>query len=539
MAEQFDGITFEVYISGAWLDISGDVLVDPSPRWNRGIMGTSVLDRVGNPGMLTFSLNNSEGNSGGLLGYYSPGHPNALAGWTSGLPVRLSFLKEGLRRYKFYGRIKPDGIKVIPGQYLERRVDIIVHDYMAQAQIHELQLMTLQQNKTISDSVPYILANMPIQPLATEYNTGSETFVSIFDTTKWNTTATAEFQKLANSELGYIYIKGDNTGGETLAVEGRLTREARTTGVIPKAGSESGFLLKEDGDYLLLESGDKLILDETQDAIFSDAHLYPGTEFGFGRELTNRVEVTTYPRRIDAAATTVLFTLQDSFEMGGNTSKLGYYARYRDPSGGASFVNGIDMVVPTTDDFKAETTGGADATTDITLTTTYGTEGVSYDFLNSSSDTRAVTLLRARGKGVYIYDAVKIVYESSDSQSNHGVHPVVLDMKYQQDPTLGEAFASRMLGRLSDPDWNCERAVIFANRDSMTLMGFLFLEPGLRLTLSEAVTGINRDFFIQGYEAEIFDGKHVWWKPVLQWTQLTTGYWIWDTSAWNQSTVWA
>ena len=538
MAELFDDIKFEVYISAAWLDITGDVLVDPSPRWNRGIMGNGPLDRVGSPGYLTFSLNNSQHNSASTLGYYSPGHPSALANWASGLPVRLSFEYEGLTYYKFYGRIKPDGIKVIPGQFLERRVDVTVHDYMAQAQAHEIKLLTLAENKRIDEVVPLIVANMPIAPLATDYNTGAYTFPTVFDTVRGATTATAEFQKLANSELGYIYVRGDFTNGETLVVDGSATRQSVTT-AIPVSIVDCGFLLKEDAEFLLKEDGGKIILDVSQDANFTDSELYPGTEINYGDHLINKVEVSTYPRRIDSVATTTLFTLQSEFSLLASETKSNYYGRYRDPSGGASYVNGKDMRVPTTDDFLAETTAGVNASTDITLTATFGTEGASYDLVNNVASERVVKTLKATGKGIYIYDAVKIIYESTDSQLIHGLRILNVDMKYQDDPTVGEFFANILLSQLSNPALSVPKMVTFANRNSMTINGFLALEPGTKLSFNETVTGIDSDFFVQGYEAEITDGKHVWWKPVLQSALLSAGPWIWDTSTWSQSTNWA
>lgn len=536
MAELFDNIKFEVYISGAWLDITADVMINPSPRWNRGIMGNGQLDRVGSPGYLSFSLDNSEANSASTLGYYSPGNPSALAGWTSGLPVRLSFVFEGETYYKFYGRIKPDGIKVYPGVKEERRVGITVHDYMSQAQNHELKLLILEENKRIDEVVPSIISSMPIAPLATDYDIGTFTFPTVFDTIRSATTATAEFQKLANSELGYIYATGDRTGGETLKVDGNSTRQVAVTTIPAVAG---GFLLKEDGDFLLKEDGGKLILSETQAASFTDSELYPGTEIGFGGYLVNRVEVFTYPRRVDAAATTVLFTLQSEFTLGASETRLNYFGRYRDPSGGASYVNGRDMVVPTTDDFLAETTAGVNATTDITLTATYGTEGVSYDFVNNVAANRVIKTLQARGKGIYIYDAVKITYDSTDSQLAHGLLGLNMDMKYQDDPTVGEFFANTVLSQSETPALSVDRAAVFANRSSMTMYGFLALEPGTKVSFTETVTGIDNEFFVQGYEAEITDGLHVWWKPILQNALLSTGPWTWDVSTWDIGTIWA
>lgn len=538
MAEKFSGIHFEAYINSAWVNLTPDVQINPAPKWNRGIMGNDVLARVGSPGYFSFSLDNSEHNSASTLGYYSPGNINALPGWTTGIPVRLYFEFDGMTYYKYYGRIMPDGIKVHPGYKEDRLVEVRGHDFMSQAQIHELRLLTLQENKRIDEVVPLVVANMPIAPLATDYNTGSYTFTTVFDSIKTSTTAQAEFQKLANSEIGYIYVRGDITGGETLVVDGNQTRQFAVAEV-PISEAESGFLLKEDGDYLLLEDGDRLILSQTQEANFTDSELSPGTEINYGNSLINTVEVATYPRKIDAAATTILFSLQSQFSIGASESKLNYFGRYRDPSGGASYVNGRDMVVPTTDDFLAETTAGVDATTDVTLTTTFGTEGVSYDLVNNVASERVIKTLRARGKGIYLYDAVRVIYESTDSQEIHGKKTLSIDMRYQDDPTIGEYFSNFILSQCESPFTTVDRAVIFANKNSMSMFGFLSLEPGDKIRLSETVSGIDNEFFIQGYEAEIFEGQYVWWKPILQNSIISAGPWIWDVSTWDYSTNWA
>lgn len=539
MVESFDSVAIEVYLSPSWVDLTPDKRISPAPRWSRGSMGNGLLDRVGDPGYLVFMLDNSEKNSVSTLGYYSPGHANALAGWTTGLPVRLKFVYDGETFYKFYGRITPDGIRVFPGEKLDRVVQVTVGDFMAQASNHELRLLALLENKKIEQTVPYILANMPIQPLATEYGTGIYEFPTVFDTLKTATTATAEFQKLANSELGYIRIVGDRTGGETLRVQGLQDTWIPNLD-IPKSKSESGFLLKEDGGYLLLETGGKIILNQVQEASFDGSDLGDRTELGYGKTLCNRVTVTTYPRRVDAAATTVLFTLQGEITIAAGATKSDYFCRYRDPSGGASYVNGRDMVTPVegTDYTAGSTSGGTDKNAKLTVTADYGTEGVSYTLTNTDTATIYVTKLQARGKGIYIYDAVRVVYEDTASQAIHGIYSLNIDMRYQDDPTVGEYFANQALARGKRPADSVERLHLLANRNSKNMYGFLCLEPGTRLSFSEGVSGISGDFFVQGYEAELV-GDTVWWYPVLQSSLLACGAWIWGQSTWEISTIWA
>ena len=545
--ESFDSIHFEVYISDAWVDLTPDVLISPRPRWNVGIMNNGPLDRTGDAERMTFYLRNGESCSGGL-GYYSPGHANVLTGWTTGLRVRLYFVYEGKTYYKFHGRITPNGINVEPGLKGRRAVRVTAHGFMAQAAAHELRLMTLQENLRIDEAVPYVIANMPIAPLATDYNTGQDTFPTVFDTVRDRTAAIGELNKLALSEFGYIYTKGDRTGGETLVVEGRNTRSNVANTSIPKSQSESGFLLKAGSatDYILMAgSSDKIIPCLVQTATF-DNIMMNGTQISYGKHLANRVKGVSYPRKVDAAATTVLFTLQKAIEIKAGQTKTNIRGTYRDPDGAATRVNGRDMVTPDAGtDYKANASAdgtGADMTSSCTVTATYGTEGVEYSITNSASSSlyiggdTAGAFLQARGKGIYFYDPVTQIWEDTDSQATHGVHPLSFDMKYQPDPLKVESFARYTLEQEKDPTHSVDRVPIFANRNGTTMYGFLALEPGARAHFTEDLTGVDGDYFIMGYSAEIISGKYVLWTPVLRSASGLT-FWVLGTSALGTDTA--
>lgn len=223
-----------IYISGAWADVSADVRGPISG--NRGIMRNGPVDRVGDPGYLSFAMDNSQGNSAGLLGYYSPGHANCRAGWTTGLPVRLQFTYGGYSPYKWYGHIKPNGIEVTPGKYGPRDCKVSCHDWMGSAQAHELKGLAYVTNKRVNDALPLVHANMPIAPLATTFSIGEDIFPTVFDLAKTRTTTYNEYIKLALSEWGYIYPIGDPTGGETLIFEERGKRNYVDTMILPLSG---------------------------------------------------------------------------------------------------------------------------------------------------------------------------------------------------------------------------------------------------------------------------------------------------------------
>ena len=89
MTELFDAIKHEMVFAGdTWTDVTGDVLISPAPKWNRGIMSNAPLARVANTGKMTLYLDNSANNSASQLGYYSPGNANVRSGFSKGIRYR-------------------------------------------------------------------------------------------------------------------------------------------------------------------------------------------------------------------------------------------------------------------------------------------------------------------------------------------------------------------------------------------------------------------------------------------------------------------
>jgi len=328
------------FTTGVWTDITEDV-INKSVKGEYGIRDNGPTDRVASTGRMTFSLNNSESNSLGVSGLYSPGRATCRTGFTSGIPVRARFSGVGLTRTKFYGKIAPDGIKPAPGIYGERKTEVTVLDWMNQAATHELDLPAYTTNKRIEEIVALIVANMPLAPLSVSYAVGNDTFVSVFDTVKSNTRALSEFQKLALSEYGFIYVQPTETSDECLTVE---NRNAKITGVnLTNIPQESGCLQSEDVFCLLQENGDEILLDVGEPVTFVDTAIKP--EISYGKHLANIVTATNYPRRYDTSAT-VLFEQQSYYTISAGGSITGYKGSYRDPLGAAQQVAGKNMITP-------------------------------------------------------------------------------------------------------------------------------------------------------------------------------------------------
>lgn len=527
MAVYPTSITYEVYINGAWEDITHDVILSQECKY--GIQGNSQVDRVASTGILKFTLRNDSSSLGGIEGYYSPNVSGAKSGWRIGIPVRLVILYDGQTFYKFYGHITK--IDLMSGQYGIRRVNVEASDWMDYAATHPLILPEIAYDKRIEEVVDLILDNMPVQPLNKSFSVGENTFPTVFDTVRDNTKALSEFTKLALSEPGYIYIRRNRTDGETLVVESKYTRNTDSELTkVPISKANSGFLVLETGDYLLLEDGSRIYLDEITEIDFDNNMLSLETQYG--SNLVNRVSVKAYPRKVDSAATTVLFSLNTAISLSAGETKT-FRGTYRDPSGGANKVSGKDMVAPeaTTDylfNSKADGTG-TNLTANLSVTAVYGSEGVEYTLTNNGS-AGYVTKLQARGKGIYIYDPIQYISEDTTSINSYGYMPLTVEMKYQDNPYEAITVADTILQQDKDPRTVVDTINLFANYNELLMFAFLYLDIGDLIHVKENQTGIDNFYYIQAVEFSIQAGgviKYSW--TVKDALSLSTIYWTLDT----------
>jgi hypothetical protein len=521
----FTSITYEAYISGSWVDLTPDVLAEPAPTFSRGISGNQIEDRVADVGRLRFSLNNSADNAAGLLGYYSPGHTNALTGWTTSLPVRLRFAYDSWNVIKWRGVIEPDGIQVQPFVNNERRVNVTCIDYMGIASRHKINLLTLQTNKYLWQGVETVLGNMPIQPLATNFADESalSTMPVIFDVIGTDTTAIAEFQKLAASQRMSVVVRADGDGpGETLTT---IYTPSSYISTVPVVTAESDILLLETGDNLLLETGDNLLLDMRQTATVDDSDLMEGTEIVYGKNIMNYLTVVTYPREQSGTATEVLWTLEQA-ELVTAGNSITIRGTYNDPNGGAR-INGTDFVTPVANtDYKAnaaENGTGADLTASLSVTATFGAADVELILANTGGTDLYVgggtagAFFQVQGRSILVYDPVREVFRDTTSIATHGVHPYTVDLKYQKQATetisSKAGFGQGLINLYKNPDYSIEKAALIANRDTANMALFLFTEPGNEIRFTESMNGLSAKRAIaQGYDATILPGGIVSWS---------------------------
>jgi hypothetical protein len=557
--EEFTSIVYEAYISGAWVDLSADVRQNPTPRISGiGIMGNSITDRTGDAGTCEFSLDNSTGNSGGLLGYYSPGHPNVRSGWTHGLRIRVTFNYDGYSKIfdDFY--IDRDGLNVVTGLYGERSVRVHASNWMKYAADHKLNLMQRKTNYSIFNALQDIIDNSDRKPLRIKWwgkdyfdafgvlQHDTNTFPTVFDVTQADTKALSEFNKLAMSLFGYVYQRGDGT----LVIENQTKGRGYNiddsgsftfgTYIPNKSTDYTDAILNESGgtDNILNEDGSNILLEHAQRASFTDADI-KSINVSYGKNLANRVKFVLYPRTVDGSAV-VLSTLEEPIEILAAETLTEIRNQYKDPNNQDVEVNGYEMVAPvaTTDYqmFQNEDGTGTDRTADLVVVAEYGNSEVRYTLTNNNAATSYVTKLSARGKGIYIYDTIEKLYEERTiSIPAYGPKDLTLDCYYLDSIDSLFLFAQKsttiwtgLLAGVAKNEMTVDAVIFDVNRSSKSMMAFMFLEPGDIMKLFETMSEVdlsqaNYDsgWYINGYDVEIVAGKFVRWTCVMKFTSRT------------------
>lgn len=457
-------VTVEVELSGeggGWTTLS-DIAGRPGIKGTYGIQGNTPRDRVATTGTLSFELRNGPGNSAGTLGYYSPDHASKLTGWGVGIGVRLAIVYGGTTYYKWRGTV--EDIVPVPGQYRETRVLVTCVDWMddaAKAMIRNIPTQTDQR----TDELLTILVEgtgtlgewggVSRQPGATSFSTGKETLEYAFDGAEDETTPVlTEIQKVASSEFGRVFVKGDTTQGGTLTFENRTDRGEKSTNSVA---------LDDDDLREMIARGSR------DDAL-------------------NDITVQVHPRRIDAAATSVLFNLEYVPKIVPG-EELEINVIYRDPDQRAVRVGGTAMVepAPSTDyTFNTEADGsGSDRTAYVSVDVAVRTVTIK----NFGKDTGHLTKFQIRGKGIYAYETVSSEARDGLSQYRYGLKTFFLDMAYQSSPTIARSASSYLLHQNKNPYTRIDSVAFTANASSALMTQALAREVGDRIGITETLTG--------------------------------------------------
>lgn len=419
----------------------------------RGNDGTSQRDRVAQTGSMSFELNNAENNDAELLGYYSPRNVNHPAGWKEGIEVRCRVLYDASYYTLFRGSI--DAIVPQSGMYKGRKVRVSCVDWMNEAAKARVKGLGIQIDKTSSEVFAALLTNIERQPADVDNDSGIDTYPFALDNALVaEVSVMSEFQSLALSEMGRVYVAADGT----LVFEGRHVR--------PNA-SLALTLTDEDIESL-------------------------GTSTGL-EAIINYSEVSAHPRRVDAA-NAVLFSLNGSPKLAAGAPYT-VTGLFRDPNSRASRVGGMSMVTPeagTDFVFNTQADGTGDDITDQlegNVVATFFSNSVEFVITNPGPSDGYLTTLQCRGIGIYSYEPVVAKGQSQDSKDLYGESGFTLDMPYQDDIRIAKDAADFVVQQ-SKALYTPIRAVTFVgNREDQLMLAALQREISDKVKVEETVIG--------------------------------------------------
>jgi hypothetical protein len=456
----------EMDFGAGWVDVSEDVVSQITASW--GIHGSSPKQRVADPGSMRFRLDNSTLNSGGLLGYYSPGHPNVRAGFDIRTPVRYVLNHEFFGdKVKWVGTV--ESVKPVAG--LTQVVDVSCADWLEDAARSKLTAMEVQTDIQSDILFDTLIAAAPKQPPnGTMVGTGSDIYAYALDDVQDERTTLLEvLQRLMLSEFGICH----ESAGQVV-FEGRKLRGG---------GGAIKFALSED---------DQII----------------GLGLASGRDdIINRVQVIVHPRRRDGAATTVLFNLASAVEIPRGTS-ITINCPYRDPNQQAQRVGGVDMVTPvavTDYSFNASKDGsGADYTGQLSVSYVGTPGGNSATVIATNAGPADGWIpangLKLRGRGLYNFESVIADYGDAASIAAFGEGVLSYDMPFQDSTANAADLALFLLALNKDPRPRAQKVTFLANWSEVEIEQAFNLEISDRVSVTSPGAGLTAEpYFVNGF----------------------------------------
>lgn len=465
------GFTFEVRkLTGVppdiytWYDCTADVIRSAGITWRRGIFAFSPADRVASAGSLTLTVERSSSVS--AIGAYRA-KMNAM--------VRVTLIDGSTSTVVFIGRIR----EISPGAGPFRaggKVRLTATDWIDDAAEMPLKAIAGQVDKRSDEILTTLVAAGSPAPVATSFDTGDGLFPYALDDVQDGSSRMLQaLAKVVQSERGWLYVLGDGT----LRFEKRTSRAVAGVSV----------------------------------ATFDNTMLAWGETIRRG-SYVNHAYVTVHPRRVDAAATTILFKRfdiadgQDALEIPALSSVV-VFGPYGDPANNNARCGGTSMQAPVSGtDYTANASAdgtGANRTSDLTVTPSFTANGVSVTLANGNAATIYVTLLQFKGKGVYDTTAVETDATRVDSDEEYTDVPIAVDMPYETDPNVGESVANEIVTVYG---YDSDRYLTFNALTAARLTAAVTVDIGDRVTVSEDANAISaRQFFVQSVQQTLTSAK--------------------------------
>lgn len=461
------------FTAGVWTNVTADTVAHEGMRFRRGMSAGGPRDRLATTGTLELVLQNDASCSGGVQGYYSPGHTNCRSGWTFGVPIRVVGTYSSTDYPLWRGRVRT--IDPTPGRYGRQRVSVTAQDCMGDLAECQVREVTPQVDKTEVELLQAIVAAMPaaLQPPATSYDAALDAYPFALDDFADGGSAMAMMAAVADSAVGYIWASADGTLKYT-------NRQTWATA--------------------------------TPSTILTESLIYRELEVPTSREnVYNRIRVTAHPRAVDAENNTILWSA-DSIIVVAPGQTVTVWASYTDPGNPERLVGATAIQETPTPylDWAAnvDPTGlSTDATGSVTVSVTGFASTAKIEITNGAAvsvylvDSAGVPFLQVKGRGVYDYAPITA---ESYTASTYADRTLAIDLPYQDDGNIAQGVADFLKLLWAITTRKAKRVRINPQESNTLMLAALQREIGDQITLSETMTGLSSvDCSIVGVEFEV------------------------------------
>jgi hypothetical protein len=452
-----------------WIPITADVLRAAPVSTTRGIEGSTPNDVVASPGPLQLTLNNAEDNSAETIGYYSPNHSNARAGWTYGVWIRVRYIYEGSSRTVWTGRVET----ILPdmGRWGTRRVTVTAFDIMQHLLEAPIRGAELQVAQTEDVLIEHLLDLLPVesQPPARSIAPGLDVYPYAFDTMEGDLRLLTALSKVARASQVWAFPLGDGT----------FTTRNRTQ------------MLLSEVTFDLDQSMVDIVVPSSLEGVY------------------NHVEVIAHPKHPHESTTDVLTPELTSPQALGAGVTLEIFVPYGD---GIDTWGGMDFQAFTaTTDYLLNSLAdgsGTDLTASMVATAEPFASDVKMTFTNNSGQSGYITKRQLRGRILHNHDPI---VAQSYSAKPYGVRKLTLDFELLSDANKAQQFADFFRSTRENLQNRIDEVSFLANRSPEHLRAALDVEIGDRISVTEPVTGLSMAYaYVRSVTLEL-DGEGALW----------------------------
>jgi hypothetical protein len=456
-----------------WVDFQADVVTETPITIFQGQRNGNIKDRVADVGTIKLVVNNSDSNSGGVVGYYSPDHSAKRYSFGIGSRVRVGITKDAVKEWFSQGRVI--GVDPVPGLLSNKTVMVTVADWIEVAgREGSMPRIAVQQSVTDDQVIQTIVDAMDDAPVETDLAVGAYTYpYCLTDVEDGKTSVLAVLQRLAQCGLARIFITGGTTSGEILTYVDL---------------------------YSLLTTADAV-------ASFVDQQIDMGASRKANRRV-RQVTTTVYPQVPDAAVV-VLYSLTEELSIPAGQS-VEFVAFFRDPNGNSSrsiAAVAVETPVVGTEAVFSSVAGSGSGNLNAFLALNTFTVGSRAAFikLTNTGGSLGYLQLDIKGKGLYPYDS--ITYNAIDSAVKQGAGVKVdYDLPYHASYYTGKEIADNLLTWYDVEVTDVPSLEFLPVLDDDSFNKLMVCKPGKLISVSESVTGIAYTMIVIGREIRIWNG---------------------------------